>query len=627
MRFVLISLFLFTSVDTATAQQAVVDSLRNVLNTAETDTARVTATAYIAFHTALINPDSALIIAQQALEFAERIKFERGVASANNSFGWIYFNSGKLETSIDYYKQALEYFRRSENEISQMAVLLNMSTVYIKMGSYANAMEVLTEALPLAEKHPVTNEASVIYKNIGIIYRNDGKFDEAITFMDKAYQLNMQLGNKSLAADTRVSMSIMFQNMNDYQKATNALEDAEKLYASVNSLYGLTMVAENRGGMYLKMGQYQDALVHFADAKTGFAQLGYDADVAYISLEISKTYERLGRLPESLTVLNEAFALVDSSGFKNYIYEILDQKSKVYELMGNSTEALKHQRLAFQAYVDYQNELQANRLNELKVQFETEQKDAEINLLNKDNELQIQRIQRQRLLLLFILSTILLVLTVIGVFIYRYRLKMKTKELEIRSRIAADLHDEVGSSVSSIRMLSEIALHKANEDPAQLQELLGKINDNAKDIVENTSDIVWMIKPGYDEIDSVIDRMGRYIHDVCNSRDIAYTINLDALRNVKLDMTKRKNVYLIFKEAVNNAVKYSGTSSLSASIMIDGGHMQMEIQDFGEGFNTDSVHRGNGLENMVARASELGGSLRIQSSPASGTTVHAVIPI
>ncbi len=627
MRFIFAAILLLIFVDNSTAQQAVVDSLRSVLFAAESDTAKVTATAYIAFHTALINPDSALIIAQEALDFAERIKFERGVASAYNSFGWIYFNSGKLDMSVDYYNKALEYFRRSENEISQMAVLLNMSTVYIKMGSYANAMEVLTEALPFAEKHPATSEAAVIYKNIGIIYRNDGKLDEAVKYLDKAYQINVELGNKTLAADTRVSMSIMFQNMGDYDRATTALADAEKLYSSVSSLYGLTMVAENRGGMYLKQGQYLDALTYFTVAKEGFEQLGYDADVAYISLEISKTYERLGRLPESLAVLDEAYALVDSSGFKNYIYEILDQKSKVYELMGNSVEALKYERLAFQAYVDYQNELQANRLNELKVQFETEQKDAEINLLNKDNELQVQRIQRQRLLLLFILSTILLIFTVIGVFIYRYRLKMKTKELEIRSRIAADLHDEVGSSVSSIRMLSEIALHKANGDPAHLQDLLGKINDNAKDIVENTSDIVWMIKPGYDEIDSIIDRMGRYIHDVCNSRDIAYTINLEALRSIKLDMTQRKNVYLIFKEAVNNAVKYSGTTSLNASIQIDGGHIQMEIQDFGIGFDVNTIDNGNGLDNMMARAKELGGVLHIQSIPGSGTSIKTVIPM
>jgi two-component system, NarL family, sensor histidine kinase UhpB len=627
MRIILSNILLLVCVYSAQAQQAQVDSLRNVLNTTSSDTAVVTTMAYMAFHMVSVNPDSARLIAQEALDYAVRINFDRGIASANNSFGWIYFNIGNLDKSIEHYTKALEYFRWSENELSQMAVLMNMSSAYIKMGSLAKAMDVLTEALPLTEKYPITSEASAIFKNLGIINRQDGRLDEAIKYFDRAYQLNIELGNQTLAADTKVSMNILYQNLGSFDEAAKALDEAERLFKSQNSLYGLTMVAENRGGMRFKQTRYLEALEFFKQAKEGFRQLGYTADIAYISLEISKTYDKLGRYAESIAVLDEAYELVVNSDFKNYIYDILNHKSNVYEQMGNPAEALKTKRLAFQAYVDYQNELETNRFNELKVQYETEQKDAEIALLNKDNELQVQRIQRQRLLILFIVSTILFVLTVIGVFIYRYRLKMQTKELEIRSRIAADLHDEVGSSVSSIRMLSEIALQHGKDDPSYLQNLLGKINDNAKDIVENTSDIVWMIKPGYDEIDAVIERMERYIHDMCSSRDIAYSINLDALRSIKLDMAQRKNLYLIFKEAVNNAVKYSGTKYLNANIQVDGRHIQMDIQDTGIGFDVENTSAGNGLDNMVNRAKELGGLLHIQSNPGKGTNIIASIPV
>jgi len=627
MRILLLILLLPLTANLVQAQRAQVDSLQNVLRDAESDTARVTALAYMAFHMTTVNPDSALILAQQSREYAERISFDRGIASANNSFGWIYFNQGKLDESIEFYTKALDYFRWSENEISQMAVMLNMSTAFLKKGSYTKAMELLTEALPIVERHPVTNEASIIYKNLGIIYRDEGRFDEAVKYLEKSYQLNLELGNQTLAADTKVSLNILYQKLGDYENATKSLDEAERLYGSQNSVYGLTMVAENRGGMRFSQARYLEALEYFKQAREGFIQLGYNADVAYISLEIAKTYDKLGRFTESIRVLDEALALVESSNFKNYIYQILMQKSKVYEQMGNSAQALSTYRQAFDAYVEYHTELQQNRLNELKVQYETEQKDTEIALLNIDNELQVQRIQRQRLMLLFILSTILLVLTVIGVFIYRYRLKMQTKELEIRSRIAADLHDEVGSSVSSIRMLSEIALQHGKDDPAYLQNLLGKINDNAKDIVENTSDIVWMIKPGYDEIDAVIERMERYIHDLCNSRDIAYTLNLEALRSIKLDMTQRKNLYLIFKEAVNNAVKYSGTKSLNAIIKVEGRHIHMDIQDFGMGFDIEKTSTGNGLGNMINRAKELGGLLHIHSNPGSGTNISASIPV
>lgn len=627
MRNLLSILWMLAFVSSAWGQPAVVDSLRQVLRTADTDTARITTLSYIAFHMASVNPDSALFIAQDALKQAVETEFDRGVASANNSFGWIYFQSGKLDNSIAHYTEALEYFKATGNDLSTMAVLMNMSSVYIKMGSLAKALELLTEALPLTEKHPLTDEASATFKNLGIIFRNEGRFDEAIRYLDRSYELNVELGNKSLAADTKVSMNILYQKLNDYENAVRALDDAEALYESIGSQYGLTMVAENRGGLRYKQERYLEALEYFKQARDGFRALGYDADIAYISLEISKTYAQLSRYDESLSVLDDALGLVQASDYKNYIYEILTQKATVYEQMGNSSESLKFQKQAFQAYVDFQNELQTNRLNELKVQYESAQKDAEIELLNKDNELQVQRIQRQRLLILFIVAVILFVLTAIGVFVYRYRLKMQTKELEIRSRIAADLHDEVGSSVSSIRMLSEIALSRGEDDPTLLHDLLGRIKNNAKDIVENTGDIVWMIKPGYDDVGAVIERMERYIHDLCNSRDIAYKTEFDDLKSVKLDMTQRKNLYLIFKEAVNNAVKYSGTQSLRASIQIDGRHMKLVVQDQGIGFDIDATKKGNGLDNMFNRAKELGGMLNIHSLPGSGTSVSVSIPV
>lgn len=627
MRKLLSILPFLTLASSSLAQPALVDSLRQVMKSADTDTARITSLSYMAFHMASMKPDSALILAQSALTQAVEIGFDRGVASANNSLGWIYFQTGNLDRSIAHYTEALEHFKSTGNDLSTMAVLMNMSSVYIKMGSLAKALELLTEALPLTDRYPLTDEASAIFKNLGIIFRNEGRYDEAIKYLDKSYELNVELGNKNLAADTKVSMNILYQNLNDFDSAVQALDDAEVLYESIGSQYGLTMVAENRGGLRFKQERYLEALEYFKQARDGFRSLGYDADLAYISLEISKTYDRLGRYDESLAVLDEALNLVQASDYKNYIFEILTQKSLVYEQMGNSTESLKTYKEAFQAYVDYQNELQTNRLNELKIQYESAQKDAEIELLNIDNELQVQRIQRQRLLILFIVALILFVLTAIGVFVYRYRLKMQMKELEIRSRIAADLHDEVGSSVSSIRMLSEIALSRGEDDPTLLHDLLDRIKDNAKDIVENTGDIVWMIKPGYDDIGAVIERMERYIHDLCNTRDIAYQTQFEDLRGIKLDMTQRKNLYLIFKEAVNNAVKYSGTQSLSASIQIDGRQMILVVQDQGIGFDIDSTKKGNGLDNMFNRAKELGGILNIRSHPGAGTSVSATIPV
>jgi len=160
-----------------------------------------------------------------------------------------------------------------------------------------------------------------------------------------------------------------------------------------------------------------------------------------------------------------------------------------------------------------------------------------------------------------------------------------------------------------------------------LQEILTNIKDSAKDIVESTGDIVWMIKPGFDEIETVIERMERYIHDLCSHRDIGYTLELNELRSVKLTMVQRKNVYLIFKEAVNNAIKYADTKTLNVAVRNDGKRIVLVISDFGKGFDLVNTPKGNGLENMFNRAAELGGKLNIESAPGSGTNITMTLPV
>jgi len=618
---------LFVCVSIANAQQRQVDSLRTVYQNASDDTTKVTTLAYIAFHMAVVHPDSAIKVGEEALEYAKSINFARGIASANNSLGWIYFNKGNIGTAFNYYNEALTYFEQTHNEVSQLAIFVNLSSAYIKKGSLADAMTILSKAIPIAERNLNTNEAAYIYKNMGIMYRQEKQYDKAIVYFEKAIQLNIEQGNINFAADSKISLGILRFSMGDTVAADREYESAKDLYESANNTYGMAIYAENKGSLRFNQNRIDDALSYYLDAKKSYEQLGYKADIAYISLEIAKIYNQVNNHTASISILDEALLLARESEFKNYIYEILDYKSVVYESMGNLSAALAHGKLAKNAYVEFQADKQADKLAELQLQFETAQKDNEIVLLNKDNELQEQRIERQRILLILGVLAALFVLTVVGFFVYRYRLKMQTKEIALRSKIAADLHDEVGSSVSSIRMLSEIAIQQGPTNTAFLHEILTNIKDSAKDIVENTGDIVWMIKPGFDDIETVIERMDRYIHDVCSHRDIVYTLDLNELRSIKLSMVQRKNVYLIFKEAVNNAAKYADTKNLHVVVKIEGKRIFMMIKDFGKGFDMLTTPKGNGLDNMFNRASELGGVLQIESTPGAGTQITLSLPV
>ena len=200
------------------------------------------------------------------------------------------------------------------------------------------------------------------------------------------------------------------------------------------------------------------------------------------------------------------------------------------------------------------------------------------------------------------------------------------KELELRHRIAADLHDEVGSSLSSIHMLSQIAAQQTGQ-PSKEKDILTRVSANARETMEKMSDIVWMIKPGESEGGNLKQRIEQFAYEIASNHNIDMVIDLAILEKEKLTMEQRRNIYLIFKEVLNNALKYSGTEKIEITSGEKGRFFFLRITDFGTGFELNQKYKGNGLGNMQKRARELKGSLDIQSKAGFGTTVELQVPL
>ncbi len=215
----------------------------------------------------------------------------------------------------------------------------------------------------------------------------------------------------------------------------------------------------------------------------------------------------------------------------------------------------------------------------------------------------------------FIAGVILFLLEV-PYSIYRYRINELKRMHNMRNKIALDLHDEVGSSLSSIKMLSEMATLQVDN-----KNLLERIGNNAGESVDKMRDIIWMINPKYDQIENLSKRMEKFIAEICNAAGMDYTFENTLSTQIKLQMNQRKNTILILKEAVHNAVKYSEATHLHVHLSQLGKVLQLEVKDNGIGFNSEIIEPGNGLDSMQKRAEELKGSLQIISSPGNGTVV------
>lgn len=198
---------------------------------------------------------------------------------------------------------------------------------------------------------------------------------------------------------------------------------------------------------------------------------------------------------------------------------------------------------------------------------------------------------------------------------------------KLQSKISRDLHDEIGSALTSINVLSKVALSKAAHDD-EIGSYLSRIKNSTAETMNNMNDIVWAINPKNDKLEDMMSRMKEFAVDICEVQNIELDFSLpEELEKFPLDLSMRKNIFLIFKEAVNNAVKYSECRLLKIEVKKTAGTLQLTIQDDGKGFNSASITNGNGLGNMKERAAECGGNLFIEPVLHKGTTVVFEMPL
>jgi len=216
---------------------------------------------------------------------------------------------------------------------------------------------------------------------------------------------------------------------------------------------------------------------------------------------------------------------------------------------------------------------------------------------------------------------------------HRYRVARLIELERVRARIATDLHDDIGSSLSQIAILSEVVKQHPAITHQELAHMLTQIADMARGLVDGMSDIVWSIDPRRDDLSNLVQRIGQFAFDVLGVKGIAWELQtLPQSVTVKLTPEQRRHIYLIFKEAITNIVRHANCTSVLLTIKVADHRLVAEIHDNGCGF--DSAHPsdglvrgGHGLENMQARAAQLGGQLRIDSAPGRGTHLTLSVPL
>jgi ligand-binding sensor domain-containing protein len=224
---------------------------------------------------------------------------------------------------------------------------------------------------------------------------------------------------------------------------------------------------------------------------------------------------------------------------------------------------------------------------------------------------------------------VLSLLAVAGIlyWLYRYRVKQLLKMQQMRNSISRDLHDEIGSSVSSVNMLSMVAKKQLGEGHP-VTPLLTQISQSAQNAGDSINDIIWSIHPQNDSIERILLRMKELAAEMLEPNEIAYQIDFDnQLTRLDIPMQDRRHLFMLYKEALNNLIKYAGCKNAFLSMQVIDNNLVMKIEDDGIGFDKANHKPGNGLINMQQRAIEMKAELLITASPGKGCSIVLHYPL
>jgi len=613
-------------------QRTRIDSLLLALKKT-TDVGRRTHLLYnVAFALANVNPDSAILTGKQAVQLAIDRKNDSDYQASSNALGWGYYRANKYDSAEACFTRAIDICRKMQLNSAEGRVRLNMVSVFLIKKNYEKALAFALPVTGLFEAAKDNEGKAYTEKQIGIIYREMGQVEKAKAYLQAATDDFLAIGSIDYYMTTLPSLGGLYLKQKKYDSTLLYYRKA-LVYQQKNINVNTAFAWENMGDAFFAMAEdkqgsrYHDsALYHYTQAKNFFEKTGDTADVAFEAINTGKCLVRLKRYDEAIQYLTGALKVFDKDNQPDHAYEASLELAQAYNGIGDYKQAYQY----LQESAEYKDSVDATNNNEriatMFAQYETDKKDRTIQLLNTQKALDKQEISRQHIITIFIVSLIVLGTCMVLILWNRRGIKQKLKEVQMRNQLSSDLHDDIGSSLSSILLLSNMAAQ--NGDRQMNEQLLNKINSNAKEVIDRMSDIVWSMNPRFDEGESLRERIENYVTSLKELTSVAISVNIDTkIDQQHFTMELRKNIFLIIKEAINNALKYANAATIMLAFAADDKNFTLTVQDDGKGFNKAETTPGNGFDTMVNRAKASHGACEITSAPGKGTLVKAVIPI
>jgi signal transduction histidine kinase/Flp pilus assembly protein TadD len=546
-----------------------------------------------------------------------------------NGKGIHYNRIGKYDVALSNYQKAIGLDHQIIGQDNVAGLHINLANVHSSLNDQNSRMQSAYRALEIFEKTQNKTGLSFAYNLLGNVYYHLKNYDEAEKKFLQSLEYRKILGDKRGEAVVVGNLGNIYSDQGSFEQAISYFSKAKEINESLGLKNQVGENLINLGKNYEKMGDYESSLSHFQEAQNVFEIVGIKTYDAVILADMGKVQRLLSNNKEAYNSLLTASKIAtNEKDYENAVTAYRNLK-EYYQEKGEYQQALEAQSKEY-AYRDSIGigALQA-QLKELESRYALDLKENEISLLKTEQELDRAELAKRKANQNLIIAVFVFLILLSGILVNKYRIVGRTKRLleveKLRNSIARDLHDDLGSNLSSIHILSQMALQK--EDQAS-KNLFSKINTQTASMMDKLSDIVWSINPKNDDLYQMLSKMQEFAAEILEFKGITYQFDVgQGVEHIKLDLDKRRNLFLIFKEGLNNAAKYAESKHLDIKLNVEDHKLNLLIKDDGKGFDLEQTKKGNGLFNMQQRADMMGGSITIESFPQMGTSIQLRAPI
>jgi two-component system sensor histidine kinase UhpB len=606
------------------AQTHETDSLLRVLPRLANDTNKVKVFNKIAFNLAADGKNKeALFYSLEAERLSRRLNYLFGFANSYNIRGIVSRNKGENETALRYYFITLKVAEVTGNKSMYARANHNMARIYENLGDYSNAMQCLFVSLKVKESINDKRGMANTLSHLGNIYHIQ-KDDRALQIYLIALNLERETNNYAGECIILNNLGVYYKDKGQYGMAIKYFKRSLAVNKSANYLPDIGRSYVNIGEICTSTNQDQEALIYYNQALDIFMKLEDMEAISYV-------YNCLGKMLIKQKNNIQAREYLEKARYFAYTSAVLKRKrdaheslSEVYGLLNQPQKSLENYKLFIQFRDSMYNVETSKNIIRSELDFEYSKKEAIQQVELEKKEIQLtSNIQRKQIQLLIAVSLLTLLLFSAILIIQRVRHRERMKIIGLRNKIANDLHDEVGSALSSITMFTNIARmnpHETNE------KIIRKIGDTSKITVENMSDIVWSINTRNDSLVNLMERMKVYGYTLFEDSPVKFITDFPTdLDKFKIGMEARKNLLFLYKEALNNVVKHAQATQVVVKLRFESKMLLFQIWDNGQGFNPNQKSNGNGLFSLKERALALNGRIEIDSEVGKGTKISLYI--